>query len=42
MDFTNLTDEELDTLRIDVLTEQERRQLIASAPEQAAQLAGIL
>lgn len=39
MDFTDITDEELDALRIEILTEQERRQIVASAPEQAEQLA---
>ena len=39
MDFTTLDDAALDALRIDVLTEQERRRLIADAPAQAAALA---
>lgn len=34
-DLRALTDEQLDQTRIDVLTEQERRQTIATAPEQA-------
>lgn len=32
MDLTTLTDEDLDALRVDVLTEQERRTTAASAP----------
>ena len=39
MDLTTYTDEELDALRIEILTEQERRRLIADAPAQAAALA---
>lgn len=39
MDLTTLTDEDLDALRIDVANEQERRQRLASAPEQVAQIA---
>ena len=39
MDLTTLDDAALDTLRIDVLTEQERRRTIESAPEMAKQLA---
>ena len=35
MDFTDLTDDDLDALRIAVLTEQERRRTIATATEQA-------
>ena len=34
MDLTTLTDEDLDALRVAVLTEQERRHLIADAPAQ--------
>ena len=33
-----LSDEELDGLRIEVLTEQERRQIVATAAEQIAAL----
>ena len=36
MDLTKLTDEDLDALRVAVLTEQERRARIASLPEQIA------
>ena len=36
---TTYTDEDLDALRIEILTEQERRRLIADAPAQAAALA---
>ncbi|MGO1957213.1 hypothetical protein [Microbacterium sp.] len=39
MDFTTLTDDELDLLRRDVLMEKERRQRIERTPEQVAQLA---
>ena len=39
MDLTTLADEDLDALRVAVLTEQERRRLIADAPAQAAALA---
>ena len=39
VDLTTLTDEDLDALRGAVLTEQERRRLIADAPAQAAALA---
>ena len=39
MDFTTYNDEELDALRIEILTEQERRRLIADAPAQAVALA---
>lgn len=38
MDFSTLTDEDLDTLRIDVLTEQERRANLTRIPEQTATL----
>ena len=33
-----MTDEELDTLRIEVLTEQERRVIVATAAQQIAAL----
>ena len=33
-----MTDEELDGLRIEVLTEQERRQIVATAADQIAAL----
>ena len=39
MELTTMTDEELDQLRVEVLTEQERRRLIADAPAQAVALA---
>lgn len=35
MDLTGMTDDDLDALRVDVLTEQERRATIASAPARA-------
>ena len=35
-DLTTMTDDDLDTLRVQVLTEQERRRLIADAPAQQA------
>lgn len=38
-DLTTLTDEELDGLRVAVLTEQERRRTLADAPAQAVALA---
>ena len=38
MDLTTLTDEELDELRRDVLTEQERRTKIANLPDQLADM----
>ena len=38
-DLTAMTDEDLDALRVAVLTEQERRHLIADAPAQAVALA---
>ena len=38
MDLTKLTDEELDQLRVAVLTEQERRARIASLPSTIAGL----
>lgn len=39
MNLTELSDDELDNLRVDVLTEQERRQTLANAPAQADDLA---
>lgn len=39
IDLTTLTDEELDTARTDILCEQERRQRLASAPEQVRDIA---
>ena len=39
MDLTILTGEDLDALRVAVLTEQERRRTLADAPAQAAALA---
>lgn len=39
MNLTTLTDEDFDAPRVAVLTEQERRQLIADAPAQAVALA---
>lgn len=38
MNLTTLTDEELDTLRTDVAIEQERRQAIATIPNQIRDL----
>lgn len=38
MDTTTLTDEELDALRVDILTEQDRRQIRASTPQVVADL----
>lgn len=38
-DLTATTDEELDQLRVDVITEQERRANLAAIPEQVAALA---
>lgn len=38
MDLTELSDEDLDALRVAVLTEQEKRAVIASAPQQAEAL----
>lgn len=39
INLTIITDEELDALRIGVLTEQERRQRMAAIPAQVAELA---
>lgn len=39
MDLTTLTDDDLDALRVAVLSEQERRRTISDAPAQAAALA---
>lgn len=39
MDLKALTDDQLDTLRIEVLTEQERRARLASIPTQITALA---
>jgi methyl-accepting chemotaxis protein len=39
MDIKTLTDDELEQHRVDVLTEQERRQRIANAPTQISQIA---
>ena len=38
-DLTTMTDTDLDALRVQVLTEQERRRLIADAPAKAVALA---
>ena len=38
MNLQELSDEALDTLRIEVLTEQERRQIVATAADQIAAL----
>ena len=38
MDITTLTDEELDQLRVDILTEQDRRHIRASTPQVVADL----
>ena len=39
MDLKTLTDDELEQHRVDVLTEQERRQRLSTAPQQVAQIA---
>ena len=39
IDLATLTDDELDALRRQVLTEQERRRILAAAPQQAEQIA---
>ena len=39
MDLRTLPDEQLEQHRVDVLTEQERRQRLAQAPTQVAQIA---
>lgn len=39
MGLTTLTDEDLDALRVAVLTERERRRTLSDAPAQAAALA---
>lgn len=39
MDLRTLTDDELEQHRVDVLTEQERRQRLATAPQQVTQIA---
>ena len=36
MDLSTLTDDELDDLRRDILTEQERREKVAQLPDQLA------
>lgn len=38
MELKNLTDEQLDTLRTDVAIEQERRQALATIPDQIVEL----
>lgn len=38
MNLQDLSDEELDTLRIEVLSEQERRVIVATAAQQIAAL----
>ena len=38
LDLTTLSDEELDSLRIAVMTEQERRVIVATAADQIAAL----
>ena len=38
LELTTLTDEELDTLRTDVAIEQERRQALATIPDQIRDL----
>lgn len=40
IDLKNLTSEELDQLRIDILNEQERRQRLLDIPAQVKQLVG--
>ena len=39
MDYTSLTDEQLDAERIAIITEQERRQRLSTAPGQISQIA---
>lgn len=39
MNLKTLTDEQLEQHRVDVLTEQERRQRLATAPQQVTQIA---
>lgn len=39
VDFSRFDDEQLDALRVDVLTEQERRTNLSQIPEQVADLA---
>ncbi|ATW58646.1 hypothetical protein SEA_ZION_28 [Corynebacterium phage Zion] len=39
IDLTNLTDEQLNELRVEVIIEQERRQRMAMIPEQVRELA---
>ena len=39
MDLRTLTDEQLEQHRVDVLTEQERRQRLATAPQQVTRIA---
>lgn len=39
MELTNLSDEQLDTLRTDVAIEMERRQALATIPSQISDLA---
>ena len=39
MDLKTLTDDELEQHRVDVLTEQERRQRLVTAPGQISQIA---
>lgn len=41
VDFTNFDDEQLDQLRVDVLTEQERRSNLEQIPAQVTELAKI-
>lgn len=38
MDITTLTDEELESVRLEVLAEQERRQALATIPAQIQEL----
>jgi hypothetical protein len=38
MNVTTLTDEELDQLRVDILTEQDRRHIRATTPQTVADL----
>ena len=41
MDLRTLTDEQLEQHRVAVLTEQERRQRLATAPQQVTQIAQV-
>ena len=38
MDITTLPDEELDALRVNIISEQDRRHILATTPEMVADL----